>query len=79
MKKTTLNTKSVYAILTCLLFSFMTSCTKDSVDDSIYEEQAKRRISPIKKKTPDVDRMDITIERDGEGELIITILDQKEN
>ena len=67
MKKTTLNAKLVCFVMASILILSFTSCTKDSSDSTLYEQEAKmkRKINPIEK--PVVDRTKIRVKPDKNG------------
>ena len=60
MKNTTLSTKMLCAVL--VAFLALTSCTKDTPEEDLYEQGFKKTISPFEK--PKIDRMDVTVEPD---------------
>ena len=60
MKNTTLSTKMLCAVL--VAFLALTSCTKDTSEDNLYDHQAGKDFSPLEK--PVVDRRDIRVKPD---------------
>ena len=62
MEKAYLNFRQLCLIMAALLLLSTTSCTKDTADDTLYEEQAKKKKNPVLK--PWIDRMDVQTEPD---------------
>ena len=62
MKIATSHIRLVFLVMASFIFLFTTSCTQDTSEETLYEQDAKRRNDRIQK--PVVERMDITIEQD---------------
>lgn len=62
MEKTNLYIRLLCLVMASFFFLSITSCTQDTSDETLYEQDAKRRNNPLQK--PVVERMDITIEQD---------------
>ena len=62
MEKSYLNIRHLCLIMAAFVFLLTTSCTKDTSEDTLYEQQAKQKRNT--KLKPRIDRMDITIEQD---------------
>ncbi len=62
MEKSYLNIRHLCLIMAAFVFLLTTSCTKDTSENTLYEEQAKKK----KKKTlrPWIDRMDVQSDPD---------------
>ena len=66
MEKSTLNMKLVCFVMATVFLLTVTSCTKDSSDSTLYEQEAKmKRNNPIEK--PVVDRTKIRVKPDRGG------------
>ena len=61
MEKTSLNIRHLCLVMAALFFLTTTSCTKDTADESLYEQQSKKKKNkPVEK--PWIDRMDVQTE-----------------
>ena len=62
MEKTSLNIRHLCLIMAASLLVLSTSCTKDPSEDSLYEQEAKKKKNTTLK--PRIDRMDVQPEPD---------------
>ena len=60
MEKTSLNIRQLCLVLASFLLIFTTSCTKDTSEESLYEQEAKKKKDPVLK--PWIDKMDVQTE-----------------